>query len=244
MIGLIAAASATTLATGLGAIPVFYLGTRASVLRPALYALAAGAMAVASVAGLLLPALDHGSLVEVVIGVVAGLGLMLAARIWIEQDERRGHPAWTRSERSSLLVFGTLLVHSLPEGFAIGTAYASHVSGLGLFVILAIGLQNIPEGTGVALPMSEAGFSRRRQFWAAVLSSAPQPPGAVVAYLAVEQVRSLLPVSLAFAGAAMLALVVTEMLPPALEDGLKFGAVAGFAGGAACMLALSLALGV
>ena len=31
---------------------------------------------------------------------------------------------------------------------------------LGVFVILAIGLQNIPEGTSVAIPMSEAGFSR------------------------------------------------------------------------------------
>ena len=50
----------------------------------------------------------------------------------------------------SLLVFLVLFVHSFPEGFAIGTAYASDVSGLSLFVILAIGLQNVPEGTSVS----------------------------------------------------------------------------------------------
>ena len=54
-----------------------------------------------------------------------------------------------------------LLVHSLPEGLAIGTAYASETEGLGLFVILAIALQNVPEGTSVAIPMEAAGFSAR-----------------------------------------------------------------------------------
>ena len=48
--------------------------------------------------------------------------------------------------RRSVLVFGVLLVHSLPEGFAIGTAFASDTEGLGLFVILAIALQNVPGG--------------------------------------------------------------------------------------------------
>ena len=62
-------------------------------------------------------------------------------------------------------------------------------------MILAIGIQNVPEGTSVAIPMHEAGFSRSRQFWAAVGTSAPQPVGALVAFLAVEQVSGLLPFS-------------------------------------------------
>ena len=43
-----------------------------------------------------------------------------------------------RGVRTSILVFAVLLVHSLPEGFAIGTAYASDTAGLSLFVIVAI----------------------------------------------------------------------------------------------------------
>ncbi len=117
--------------------------------------------------------------------------------------------------RLSVLVFGVLLVHSLPEGLAIGTAYASDLAGLSLFVILAIGLQNVPEGTSVAIPMAEAGFSRSSQFWAAVLTSAPQPVGAVLAYLVVEHVQALLPASFAFAAGAMLALVAFELVPQA-----------------------------
>ncbi len=146
--------------------------------------------------------------------------------------------------RRSLLVFGVLLVHSLPEGFAIGTAYASDTEGLALFVILAIGLQNIPEGTSVAIPMESAGFSPAQQWWAAVLTSAPQPVGAVIAFLAVEQISGLLPFSFAFAAGAMLALVIIELVPVAFARGGRLGAAAGTAAGAGVMLLLAALLGV
>ena len=56
------AGTATALATGLGALPVFWLGRRAEALQPVLIGLAAGVMTVASVVGLLLPALSDGSI--------------------------------------------------------------------------------------------------------------------------------------------------------------------------------------
>ena len=52
---LAAAGTATALATGLGAVPVFMLGERAHRLRPFLWGFAAGLMAVASIVGLLAP---------------------------------------------------------------------------------------------------------------------------------------------------------------------------------------------
>jgi hypothetical protein len=85
-------------------------------------------------------------------------------------------------------------------------------------VILAISIQNIPEGTSVAIPMAEAGFGHGRQFWAAVATSAPQPIGALIAYFAVEQIEGLLPFSFVFAAGAMLALIVAEMLPRGLRQ--------------------------
>jgi ZIP family zinc transporter len=143
-----------------------------------------------------------------------------------------------------VLVFGVLLVHSLPEGFAIGTAFASDREGLGLYVLLAIALQNIPEGTASAIPMQAAGFTPAQQFWAAVATSAPQPVGAVAAYLLVEQVTSLLPLSFAFAAGAMLALIAFELGPQAFTARTWRLALAGTAGGAALMLALSAVIGV
>ena len=243
LVVLMLAASGTALATGLGAIPVFYLGERAAQVTPFLLGVAAGVMAVASVAGLLVPAAEEGSVLSVLGGLAAGALLLGVAR-------RRLDPRATFMGRSgpgartSALVFLVLFVHSLPEGFAIGTAFASDRAGLSLFVILAIAVQNVPEGTSVAIPMAAAGFGRGRQFWAAVATSAPQPLGALVAFLLVEQIEALLPFSFAFAAGAMLALIVVELLPKAYAGRRLLGPSAGLVLGAAMMLALSYALGV
>ena len=74
------AGSATALATGLGAVPVFLLGDRAHRLRPFLWGTAVGLMSVASVVGLLVPAVDEGGGVSVVAGLVAGAGFLLVSR--------------------------------------------------------------------------------------------------------------------------------------------------------------------
>ncbi|MGV1050159.1 MAG: ZIP family metal transporter [Solirubrobacterales bacterium] len=241
---LLLAATGTALATGLGAIPVFMLGPRAAALAaPFLLGFAAGVMGVAAVAGLLIPALEEGSLAVVLAGLAVGLAFLLFARRRFGAD----HGFMGRTgpgTRTSALVFLVLFVHSLPEGFAVGTAYASDRAGLSLFVILAIAIQNVPEGTSVAVPMEEAGFGPARQFWAAVATSAPQPVGALVAYAAVEQVSGLLPLSFAFAAGAMLALIVVELLPSAYGDGHRSWPSAGLLLGAALMLALSAVLGV
>jgi ZIP family zinc transporter len=244
MLVLVLAGTGTALATGLGAIPVFFLGRRAHALRPVLLGFAAGVMGVASIVGLLIPALDEGSAGSVVAGLGTGGLFLLITRRFLRSSEL--HVGSLRGARvtTSILVFAVLFVHSLPEGFAIGTAYASDTPGLGLFVILAIALQNIPEGTSVAIPMAGAGFSRAQQFWAAVGTSAPQPLGAVVAFLAVEQVEALLPVSFAFAAGAMLALVVIEVVPDGVSEGGWLRTGAGAVPGAALMLALSSLLGV
>lgn len=238
------AGAATALATGLGAVPVFLLGERAARLRPFLWGATVGLMGIASIVGLLLPALDEDGGANVLAGLLVGVLFLVASRRFLARREVHVGELRGAGVRRSLLVFGVLLVHSLPEGFAIGTAFASDTEGLALFIFLAIGLQNVPEGTSVAIPMQSAGFSRTQQFWAAVLTSAPQPVGAVVAYLAVEEIGGLLPFSFAFAAGAMLALVALELAPEAFAKGRRIRAGVGTAAGAAVMLLLAAVLGV
>ena len=240
MLELLLVASGTALATGLGAIPVALLGARAAALQPALLGIAGGVMGVAAVAGLLMPALDDGTTVEVAAGCAAGVGFLLVARRLVAPS--RSH-IFTGARRTSILVFAVLFVHSLPEGLAIGTAYASTTEGLAAFIVVAIAVQNIPEGTSVAIPMQAAGYSGRQQFWAAVGTSLPQPIGAPIAVLLVEQVEALLPISFAFAAGAMLALVAIELLPSAISAG-RNAALAGALAGGVAMWALSVLLGV
>lgn len=240
---LTAVAVGTALATGVGALPVLALGAaRARAAQGVLSGIAAGVMAVAATAGLLKPAFEQGETAVVAAAAASGaLALLLTRRAL-------GHRANAADRRAagtrSLLVFGVLFAHSLPEGFAIGSAFASTQAGIGLFVITAIAIQNVPEGTATAAAMQPAGYSPWRQFWGAVLTSVPQVPGALVAWLAVEQINGLLPVSFALASGAMLALVVVELLPDAWTHGSHLRVAAGTALGAAVMFGLGLALEV
>jgi len=240
LVELILLASGTAVATGVGAIPVMLLGDRAQAMVPLLLGIAGGVMAVASVMGLIIPALDRGTVTEVAAGILIGVGFLLLARRYLShlpQDFSRA------GGRTGLLVFLVLFVHSLPEGFAVGTAYQADPAQLGIFVVIAIAIQNIPEGTSVAIPLAAAGASGARQFWMAVASSVPQPIGAVVAYLLVQEISALLPVSFGFAAGAMLALTLIELLPGAWVENPR-QAFIGLSVAIPLMVALSLALGV
>ena len=239
-----AAGLATALATGLGALPVGTTGERVVAWRAALLGGAAGAMTVVSVLGLLVPALDEGSTAAVAAGLALGVGFLLAARAGLRARGLHDVRLGTAGRRRAALVFLVLFVHSLPEGLAIGSAWASGQQGLGLFVLLAIALQNVPEGTVTAIPLALEGAGRGRQFAAAVGTSLPQPVGAVLAYLLVEEVAALLPISFAFAAGAMLALVVVDVVPDALASGRRGRAAAGAAAGAALMIVFAVVLGV
>src|SRR3954451_22410464 len=124
-LALFLAGSATALATGLGAIPVFLLGERAKEFRPLLWGMAAGLMGVAAIVGLILPGLDDGTALQVGGGALAGVIFLLATRRWIGGSDVHIGELRGADLRRAVLVFGVLFVHSLPEGFAIGTAYAS-----------------------------------------------------------------------------------------------------------------------
>jgi ZIP family zinc transporter len=240
---LTAIALATVLATGVGALPVIALGAhRARAARGMLNGFAAGVMGVAATVGLLLPAAEQGSGSTVAFATAAGAVGLVVSRYALRNHAR--HAGTGDAATRSLLVVGVLFVHSLPEGFAIGSAFASSQAGLSAFVIAAIAIQNVPEGTATAAAMQPAGYGSVKQFWGAVLTSVPQVPGALIAWLAVEQIDGLLPASFALAGGAMLALVVVDMLPDAWRHASHGRVVAGTVAGAALMFALGSLLEV
>lgn len=241
---LLVAGIGAALACGLGAIPVFLLGDRVNGWRPVLWGLAAGLMGAVSLEALLWPTLHSGEIVQSALGLLVGVGFVLVSRWLLRHRDLEAQGLRGADMRRAALVFAVLFIHSLPEGMAMGAAQASTVKGLNTIVIVAIALHHLPEGAIVAIPMAGAGFGKRAQFWTAVLTSMPQPVSAPMAYLLVDHVALLLPVSLAFAGGAMLATVALELAPEALSLGGWRQGLAGIVAGVAIMVALSAVLGV
>lgn len=124
------------------------------------------------------------------------------------------------SQGSALLVV-TAALHNVPEGLVIGVAFGSGAVGLGgaglwagLVLALGIGLQNFPEGAGVALPLHREGRSQARSFFWGQLSGMAEPVAAVLGVLAALRMPTLAPFLLAFSAGAMIAVAVGDLIPP------------------------------
>lgn len=129
--------------------------------------------------------------------------------------------------RSAYLVVLGLVLHDLPEGFAMANAYVATPTA-GFVTAIAIALHNLPEEFAMAAPV--VAISRRRAlFGAALLSAAAEPIGAVIGLVAVGVSPSLNGAFLALAAGAMLFVSVHELLPMAQRHGHR----AHFAAGAA-----------
>ncbi|MFA6098071.1 MAG: ZIP family metal transporter [Patescibacteria group bacterium] len=127
-----------------------------------------------------------------------------------------------------LIAFG-LILHDVPEGFAMANSYI-HTASLGILVAIAIALHNIPEEFAMALPMIAMGKSRKFLFRLAVISGLAEPVGAVLGLLAANWFTGINHFLLAFTAGIMLFIALHELWPMALKykkyDCLIYGIMA------------------
>jgi len=246
----------TDLATGLGALPFFFVDEVSDRWTVGLWGIASGIMVAASLFGLVSEGLAEGTVFEILPGVVAGILLVEVAGRLIGGHEFAPREIARADFKKLVLILGVLTVHSFPEGVAVGVSFADlnleggiplfgfAVPALAVFMTIAISVHNVPEGLAISIPLSELGMSRTRMVGAAVFSSLPQPIGAVIAFGFVRWAREFLPYGFGFAAGAMVYLVATEFIPEALTAGADLPGdgyrelVGGFVAGVVVMLPL------
>jgi ZIP family zinc transporter len=235
-------------ATGLGAIGLLVLRRPSDRLLDALLGFTAGVMLAATSFSLLVPGLERGSVGEVLAGFALGAGFIALLDRWVPHAharfaERRGLPAEHRAARErSVLLLAALTIHNVPEGLAVGLAFAAGGADLGVPLALAIGIQNVPEGFAAAAPLAGAGVSRRSAAFVAAGTGAVEPPAAFAAFFFFEVADTLLAAGLGFAAGAMLYVIVDELIPESHGHGHEFSASLALLAGFALMLLLDNAL--
>jgi ZIP family zinc transporter len=114
----------------------------------------------------------------------------------------------------------------------------------GITLMMAIGLQNIPEGLAVALSLMATGrYSRSRSYFAGVVSGFVEPPLALLGAWAVVAARAILPYAMGFAAGAMIFVISDEIIPETHRPGSERWATYGLIVGLITMLALDGMLG-
>lgn len=226
--------------TALGSAAVIFFPSRFSPpLQKCFFGFAAGVMQAAAVWSLLIPAAEFsGSPLPGVAGILFGMGLFLFGDRFLIKQKEKG---------KSLLALSVTL-HNLPEGMAVGVAFAAArvlgESSLMPAMILSLGIaiQNLPEGAVISMPLFALGEKKEKAFFAGVLSGVVEPLGAVLALAMTELVLPILPFVLSFAAGAMMYVIVSELIPAMQGKGAK-SAHLSFGIGFSLMMSLDLLLG-
>lgn len=225
--------------TAIGAALVFTTKTVNQKLMDGMLGFAGGVMIAASFWSLLSPAIEMAENSSLPSWFPAAFGFLLGGFFLWGADKIIPHVHPTspmkdaegikpeNKRRSTLLVLAITL-HNIPEGLAIGVAFGAVAAGFpsasltaAIALAIGIGIQNLPEGTAVAMPLRRDGMSRRKSFLYGQFSGMVEPISAVVGVIAVSFMTPILPFALSFAAGAMIFVVVEEVIPGSQEKGNK-----------------------
>ena len=221
--------------TIIGALLVFFMKKEINKkLEVIIYGFAAGVMMAALIWSLIIPAIESSSIVPVIIGLVFGVGTFYLMDLYFNK----------KKQINNLMVAVTL--HNIPEGMAVGVAFASYLGGgLGLAAAYAlsigIAIQNFPEGSVVSFPLLKQGFSKRKAFMYGFVSAVFELLGTLITLLFTNFVVVILPYMLSIAAGAMMYVIVVELIPES-NDQSKLNVI-GFLIGFIIMMVLDVVLG-
>ena len=200
------------LSTVLGVTLALYVGKSERAIAVGI-GFSAGIMLVVSFFGLLPTALDRATTTAVLLAFVLGM-LAVALLHWLIPHthlvQERGAFQRVLLRTAYLVAFG-LILHDVPEGFAMANAYIAAPS-MGVLVAVAIAIHNVPEEFAMAVPIIAA-RRRRLLYKVAFLSGLAEPLGAALGLVALHFRPAFNALFMAFAAGAMVFVSVHELLP-------------------------------
>lgn len=242
--------------TTIGALFVFFIRKKevSPKLSKIFIGFAAGVMFSASFFSLIKPALESevsymSTWAIVAISVILGAGFLwgidkLVPHFHSAEKQDEGLPTQRMSKTSKM--FLAVTIHNVPEGLSVGIAFGVALSQSdnyalligALLLAIGIGIQNIPEGAVVSLPIKGETGSSSKAFLFGMLSGAVEPVAAIIGLFLAMQIQGIMPWALAFAAGCMIYVVAEEMIPEMTSEGHDHYGVWSFLLGFVIMLSL------
>lgn len=153
-----------------------------------------------------------------IVGILIGICAMLFCDVLVKEKMQSKNV--NRLLKTGIIVSIGLAIHNIPEGLAIGTGCENSIK-LGLSLAIAITIHDIPEGISMAAPMKSGGMKTSKILLYVFLSGVTTGVGALMGAVIGGISNTIIAMSLAFAGGAMLYIVSGELTPEycKLDDG-------------------------
>lgn len=241
--------------TSVGAGAVFLMKKHvSSKIESILLGFASGVMIAASIWSLIMPSIDMANNQHIISWLPASIGFLGGILFLILLDKivhklSNNSKQKVLQKKKSMMVLAITL-HNIPEGMAVGVAFAGAMlgnSGITMAAAFAlsigIAIQNFPEGAIISMPLKSSGMSKGKAFLYGVLSGVVEPIGAFITILLTNLIVQILPYLLSFAAGAMIYVVVEELIPEyKIDKNSKIGTI-GVGIGFILMMILDVMLG-
>jgi ZIP family zinc transporter len=241
------------LATALGTLPVLLSQQFSQRSYDIMLGFGAGVMLAASSFSLVIPGLAaakaQGASAWGAGGIVGG-GIVLGALLLLAIDRAVPHEHFVkglegpqaRTLRRVWLFVLAIVLHNLPEGLAIGVAFAGTDPVGAAALTTGISIQDVPEGMVVALALRGVGYGRFASAGLGIVSGLVEPVAAVFGAVLISVSAGMLPWGLAMAAGAMLYVISHEVIPESHREGHEAAATGGLILGFVVMMVLDTAL--
>lgn len=245
----------TWFTTALGASLVFFFKKMNQNIFDGMLGFTGGVMMAASYFSLLAPAIDMSThegqvnMLPIVLGFLFGALFIYGLDKILPHLNKKYKTASDEKSpwRKTSLLTLAITLHNIPEGLAIGVLFGGVAAGIpeasiAAAVTLAIGIaiQDFPEGIAVSIPLRRMGMSRRKSFFYGQASAIVEPIFGVLGALAVLFFTAILPFALAFSAAAMIYVVLVEIIPETQNRNSKNIGIGGFIVGFVVMMTLDV----
>ena len=204
---------------------------------------AAGVMLTASFTSLVIPGIEEGGLLKVLIGILTGTLLIDLINRFIPHMHFIKGKEGVKGERIKAvwLFIIAITLHNMPEGLAVGVGFGSGKLKEALTLMIAIGIQNIPEGFAAAVSSWSAGLGKRfYSSFVGIRAGFVEIPLAVLGAWLVSAMKGTLPYAMGAAAGAMLYVISDEIIPETHRKEHERVATLGVIGGVIVMLYLDM----
>ena len=247
--------SFTFFLTTLGAATIFMIRRKQSKnMQSICMGFAAGIMIASAIWSLLIPGLEFAEKESKIPWLIVSSGFLLGGVIFyfVDMFLTCQYKSKEIEDNNSVIkkLFTVITMHNIPEGMAIGLSFSMALQEgsqkalvAAIALAIGIGVQNLPEGAAVALPIYQNTNSRKKGFLYGALSGAIEPIGGIIAVLFFGIMQKLLAGLLAFAAGAMIYVVVSELIPEMKQENeVNIGTIATLCG-FVIMMVLDVTLG-
>lgn len=241
MLAALIGGSTAAAATALGTLPVLFAQNFSKRTYDCFLGFGAGVMLGATAFSLVIPALSAAksagagsweSSLMVGVGIMAGAAAILLMSRAVHTDSILSTDPDKVSLRRAWLFVWAVALHNLPEGLAIGVAFAGIDVEKATSLATGVSIQDVPEGLVVALALHSVGYSRLAAVGMGIVSGLIEPIAAVFGVALIGISAGLLPYALAAAAGAMLLVIVNDVIPESRQSGngtqASIALVAGF----------------